>query len=62
MTAETSMPTANAELTRAELCALRQLRNRYGQDRDLFSAQELAQLRFYRWLYGTGRFLPHSPL
>ena len=38
--------------------ALRALRTRYGQHRDLFSAGELARLRFLRWLYQTGRLVP----
>ena len=36
----------------------RALRERYQQDRDLFSARERARLRFVRWLYRTGRLTP----
>jgi hypothetical protein len=31
------------------------LRNRYREDQDLFTARELAHLRFLRWLVRTGR-------
>jgi hypothetical protein len=31
------------------------LRNRYQEDRDLFTDRELAYLRFLRWLVRTGR-------
>jgi hypothetical protein len=31
------------------------LRERYGQGCDLFSAREMARLRFVRWLYHSGR-------
>jgi hypothetical protein len=41
--------------TRAERATLRQLRARYRAGRDLFDAQEVARLRFIRWLYETGR-------
>jgi len=40
---------------RAERARLRQLRARYRAGRDLFDVQELACLRFTRWLYQTGR-------
>jgi hypothetical protein len=45
-------------LTRAERRALRTLRARYRQGLDLFSVQELARLRFVRWLYRSGRLVP----
>lgn len=44
-----------ATLTRAEQEALTALRDRFQQDRDRFSARELAQLSFLRWLVQTGR-------
>ncbi len=44
--------------SRREWRALRALRERYRQDHDLFSAQELAHLCFVRWLYRTGRLVP----
>jgi hypothetical protein len=37
------------------LCALR---GHYQHTRDLFSAREMASLRFVRWLYHTGRVVP----
>lgn len=37
---------------RDRLCALRE---HFGSDRDLFNKQELARLRFVRWLYDSGR-------
>jgi hypothetical protein len=40
-----------AELTRT----WQALRNRYQEDQDLFTARELAHLRFLRWLVRTGR-------
>lgn len=52
---------AGARMTtfsRGERRTLRALRDRYQQDHDLFSAQELAYLRFVRWLYHTGRLVP----
>ncbi len=44
--------------SRRELRALRTLRAHYAQDRDLFSDDELARLRFVRWLYQAGRLRP----
>lgn len=43
------------KLTRAEKRALYGLRARYRRDHDLFGADELARLRFLRWLCETGR-------
>ena len=37
---------------------LRALRIYYEQYRDLFTAREIAGLRFLRWLYDTGRVVP----
>jgi hypothetical protein len=42
----------------AESSALRALRAEYQLHRDLFSAREMAHLRFQRWLYHTGRVGP----
>jgi hypothetical protein len=41
-----------------EWSILRELRDRYQQHQDLFSAREIAYLRFQRWLYQTGRIGP----
>jgi hypothetical protein len=41
--------------TGAERVALWELRVRYRTSGDLFGRQELARLRFVRWLYRTGR-------
>ena len=57
----TQTPTKDSSIvsfTRAQSRTLRTLRSRYQQDHDLFSAQELAHLRFVRWLYLTGRLAP----
>jgi hypothetical protein len=40
------------------MAALRALRARYKESRDLFSAREMAYLRFLRWLVHTGRLAP----
>jgi hypothetical protein len=50
--------TATLTFTRTQAEALRTLRRRYQHDHDLFTAQELARLRFLRWLYLTGRLAP----
>jgi hypothetical protein len=47
--------TATQGNTTTQQQALYRLRARYQQDRDLFSRQELARLRFVRWLYQAGR-------
>jgi hypothetical protein len=44
-----------ATFSAAEWSALRALRAAYQQHRDLFSARELARLRFQRWLYHAGQ-------
>jgi hypothetical protein len=49
---------ATLTFTRTQAEALRTLRRRYRHDPDLFSAQELAHLRFIRWLYLIGRLAP----
>ena len=58
ITAPTAAPTPRAPFTPAEQRALRLLRARYAQDRDLFGSAELERLRFLRWLYHTGRLAP----
>jgi hypothetical protein len=42
----------------AQWRALKGIRTRYRQDRDLFSEAERARLRFVRWLYESGRLVP----
>lgn len=44
--------------SRRERRALRALRARFRQDRDVFGAHEVARLRFVRWLYRSGRLVP----
>jgi hypothetical protein len=44
--------------TETEQAALRRLRLRYQESRDLFNDRELARLRFLRWLHGTGHSAP----
>jgi hypothetical protein len=44
--------------SRTEWPALEELRRRYQEDRDLFSTQEGARLRFLRWLVQMGRLVP----
>lgn len=59
MTSTQRASTAPAHpFTHAERQALRALRRRYQQERDLFSAAEHARLRFLRWLVRTGRLMP----
>jgi hypothetical protein len=58
MTTRTSTAARAATFTRPQWCALRALRKRYQQDRDIFYARERARLRFVRWLYRTGRLVP----
>ena len=53
-----STPPAAQAFTRTERTTRRALRARYRAGRDLFDRQELARLRFVRWLYRTGRLLP----
>lgn len=52
---QTPLSDPRVPFTPAEQHALRSLRARYQQDRDLFSPSELARLRFLRWLVQTGR-------
>jgi hypothetical protein len=54
MTTETATDTATT-LTAAEKRALRTIRNRYREDRDIFSERELTKLRFIKWLVQNGR-------
>jgi hypothetical protein len=44
--------------TECEQEALRRLRLRYQESRDLFNDRELARLRFVRWLHETGQLVP----
>ena len=53
MTTHTPTNTALATFSRSELQTLHALRERYRQDRDIFTPQELARLRFMRWLART---------
>ena len=46
------------QFSAAERQALRDLRQHYREDRDLFNAAERAHLRFLRWLYRSGRLEP----
>jgi hypothetical protein len=47
-----------AMFSRSELQILQALRERYRQDRDIFTPPELARLRFMRWLARTGQLTP----
>ena len=58
MTTQTSTTAHATTFTRREWRALRALRERYRQDRDLINARVQARLRFVRWLYCTGRLMP----
>jgi hypothetical protein len=44
-----------SQFTPAEQQVLRDLRARYLKEDGLWSARELARLRFFRWLYQSGR-------
>ena len=44
--------------TPGERQALSQLRRHYLQQEEMWTARELARLRFVRWLYRTRRTLP----
>jgi hypothetical protein len=58
MTTNTPTNIAMATFSRSELQILHALRERYGQDRDIFTPPELARLRFMRWLARTGQLTP----
>ena len=62
MNQQTTTQTAGHEpappFSTGEWNALRALRAAYQQHRDLFSARELARLRFQHWLYHTGQVGP----
>jgi len=58
MTASTTSTTPLPQATPAQQPALYRLRERYQQDHDLFTRQELARLAFVRWLYQAGRLQP----
>ena len=53
MTTETSDAKV-VTLTAAERRALRSIRKRHSETRDLFSAEELARLQFVKWLTREG--------
>ena len=55
MTMQTPTTDVTLMFSADEWHALNALRERYKQQRDLFSARELAHLRFMRWLSHTGR-------
>ncbi len=54
----TETQTREVTFTRSEWRALRAMRRRYRQDRDLFSARERERLSFWCWLYTSGRVEP----
>ena len=56
----TQMTTTDAAgvFTPAQWRLLHVLRDRYHQDRDLFTPREMTRLRFVRWLHDTGRLIP----
>ena len=58
MTTHTPTNTTMATFSRSELQILHALRERYGQDRDIFTPPELARLRFMRWLTRTDQLTP----
>jgi hypothetical protein len=58
MTTHTPTNTAMATFSRSELQILHALRERYRQDRDIFTPPELARLRFMHWLVRTGHLTP----
>jgi hypothetical protein len=62
MTEQTPTGTASSGATTVfstgELRHLCVLRDHYQHTRDLFSAREVASLRFLRWLYHTVRVVP----
>ncbi len=55
MEAQSRVTTQADTFTEAESQALWKLRARYRQEHGRWSAHELAQLRFLRWLYRTNR-------
>jgi hypothetical protein len=50
-------PREEIAFSHAETQTLETLRRRYGEDHDLFSPFELAQLQFLRWLVRTERLV-----
>ena len=58
MTTNTPTNIAMATFSRSELQSLNALRERYRQDRDMFTPPELARLHFMRWLARTGQLTP----
>lgn len=55
MTIDTDTNETRTSLTTIEERALRAIRDRYHEDRDLFSERELVKLRFFKWLFQSGR-------
>jgi hypothetical protein len=58
MSIRTGSTTAPTPWSVVEWSVLRALRMRYRQAGDLLTDTELARLRFWRWLYRTGRLVP----
>jgi hypothetical protein len=58
MTTNTPTNIAMATFSQSELQILHALRERYRQDRDIFTPPELARLRFMCWLTHTGHLTP----
>ena len=58
MTTQTLTADTTDMFTTAERRLLTALRDRYREERDLFSHRELARLRFLRWLHNTDRLVP----
>ncbi len=58
MSIQTRSTTAPTLWSVDEWSVLRALRTRYRQVGDLLTERELAHLRFWRWLYRTGRIVP----
>jgi hypothetical protein len=56
--AAASLAPPRTTITTEETCVLATLRDRYQEDRGLFSLRELVHLRFLRWLVQTGRLSP----
>lgn len=53
---DTTIESLEADFSPEEQQVLASLRTRYQQCLDLFSAKEMARLRFMRWLYQQGYF------
>ena len=55
MTQQTVATIDQVTFSAPEQQKLQELRNRYGDDRDIFTPQEKERIRFLRWLYQNGR-------